>query len=256
MTVRNRAIFDVSMSAFLWGVPPLLIHYFAGYLDAHTQNFWRYGSAVVFLWIYGWKTGQPVFSPRGGALLRTLLTATLVVIYQCGFTLSLYYALPALISLLIQLSLVVAIVLSCMFFADERRVMRSPWFIAGACAALCGAVGMVVFSRQFSAAQSQPAEWRSLAIAVTLVSIAAVFWGAYSVAIKWCLRVLPPCCGTLVPGRRGRARRVKPAPCPHGAIYCTSSGTDGSPPEPGRAPWPSRANEAAGWPLAEGSGPN
>ncbi len=192
MTVRNRAIFDISMSAFLWGLPPLLIHYFAGYLDAHTQNFWRYASAVVFLWIYGWKTGQPLFSGRVAPLLRTLPTAALVVIYQCGFTLSLYYALPALISLLIQLSLVVAIVLSCIFFADERRVVRSPWFLAGACAALGGAVGMVVFSRQFFAAQSQPAEWRSMAIAVVLISVAAVFWGAYSVAIKWCMRVLPP----------------------------------------------------------------
>jgi len=192
MTARSRAVFDIWLATILWGVPTLFIHYFARYLDAHTQNFWRYGSALMFLYGYGWWSGEWLIHRNQRAWVRVTVAAVLLVAYQVCFTLSLYRAMPAIVSLLIQTELIVAIVLSCLFFADERHVARSPWFILGACGALAGAVGMVVFSPDFVAAEIHRAAWDNLAIAVALVISAAILWGAYSVAIKWCLEVAPP----------------------------------------------------------------
>ena len=190
--IRRQAVFSVSLVAVLWGLPPLFIHYFALYLDAHTQNFWRYVSALLFLLVYLWWSGERLSGGGWRALTRPAVAAAGLVSYQTCFTLSLYYAMPALISLLLQLELVVAIALSCLFFADERRVARSGWFIAGACAAFLGAVGMVVFSREFAAGAAEPSSWGSFTAGVLLVGGAAVLWATYSVAIKWCFERMSP----------------------------------------------------------------
>jgi len=192
MSERRKAIFFIFLTTVVWGVPPLFIHYFALHLDAHTQNFWRYVSALLFLVIYGFWRGE--LRADGGlrGLVRPAAAAALLVVYQTCFTLSLYYAMPALISLLIQLELIAAIALSCVFFSEERRIATSVWFIAGAVAALSGAVGMVVFSPDFRASGPEAVRRTTLLLAVALVGGAALFWGSYSVAIKWCLEVLPP----------------------------------------------------------------
>jgi len=192
MTTQRRAILYITLTTLLWGLPSLFIHYFASYLDADSQNFWRYLAAMAFLLLYGWWSGEEVVCRQGQALIRVAVTAALLVAYQYCYTESLYYAKPALVSLLIQLELIVAISLSCLFFPDERRVARSPWFILGACAAMAGAVGMVVFSRECAAAEAQPADWAKLAFAVSLVVGAAALWGAYSVAVKWSLEQVSP----------------------------------------------------------------
>lgn len=192
MTTRRQATLSVSLTAVLWGLPPLFIHYFAHYLDAHAQNFWRYLSALLFLLLYLWWSGERVGCGGWRTLVRPAVAATALVCYQTCFTLSLYHAMPALISLLLQFELIVAIALSCLLFADERRVARSRWFIGGACATFLGAAGIVVFSREFAAGATQSGSWSGFAIGVMLVGSAAVFWGTYSVAIKWCLEVMPP----------------------------------------------------------------
>jgi drug/metabolite transporter (DMT)-like permease len=51
---------------------------------------------------------------------------------------------------------------------------------------------MVVFSRERAASGVNAAEWENLVTAVGLVAGAACLWGVYAVAIKWCMRVLPP----------------------------------------------------------------
>jgi len=192
MIARRRAILAISFTAILWGLPSLFIHYFTRYFDADTQNFWRYLSALAFLYLYGWWSGETTICRDRRALVRILVAAIMLITYQVCFTSSLYRAMPALVSLLIQIELVAAIVLSCLFFPDERRVARSPWFLLGASAALAGAVGMVVFSRGFAAHGTPGEAWNNLAIAVALVVGAAVLWAGYSVAIKWCLAVAPP----------------------------------------------------------------
>jgi len=192
MIAQRRAIVDIFLVAFLWGVPPVFIHFFARYLDADTQNLWRYLSALVFLYPYGWWTGQRLWPADRRAWQRLAIAAGILASYQVCFTLSLYYAMPVLISLLIQLELIVAIALSCLFFHDERRVARSPWFMFGASAALAGAVGMVVFSREFVLAEAHRAAWNNFTLAVALVVGAAALWGTYSVAVKWCIELAPP----------------------------------------------------------------
>jgi drug/metabolite transporter (DMT)-like permease len=192
MTIRSRAILDITFAASLWGVPSLFIHYFRLYLDADTQNFWRYFSALVFLVLYGWYSGARMIYRDVRVLARVVLTAAVLVGYQTCYSLSLYHAKPALVSLLIQMELIVAVGLSCVFFGDERRVARSPWFIAGACAALAGAVGMVLFSHEFATGGAGGVAWKDFVIAIALVGGAAVLWGSYSVGIKICLQVMPP----------------------------------------------------------------
>jgi drug/metabolite transporter (DMT)-like permease len=191
MTTRRQAVLYIALTTILWGVPALFIHHFAEYFDAHTQNFWRYFSALLFLVVYGRLAGERWTLGSWRAYLRAALAATVLVLYQTCFTKSLYRALPAFTVLLIQFELIVAVGLSCAFFADERRVARSGWFIVGGCAALVGAVGMVVFSREYGGATAA-GDRANLLIAVALVGGAAVFWAGYSVAIKWCLQTTPP----------------------------------------------------------------
>lgn len=223
-TTRRQAIVFISLTVFLWGIPALFIRYFSEHVDANTQNFWRYFSALVFLVLYAGWSGEPRQRPDGRAWLRVVTAATCLVVYQTFFTNALYHALPGFITLLIQLELIVALGLSCLFFADERHVARSPRFIAGGCAALAGAVGMVVFSPDFTARAMPSTAWEELVLGVVLVGGAAAFWGTYSVAIKWCLQILPPFAAllrveavatlmllallVLTPGRSARAAEV------------------------------------------------
>lgn len=126
--------------------------------------------------------------PNRADLTRLLAAAIALTAYQTFFAASLYHAKPAFVSLMIQLELIVAIGLSCLFFADERLVVRSPWFILGALATFAGAVGMVVFGREFTSGAAGTVARRELLAAVMLVGSAAALWGVYSVAIKWCLQ--------------------------------------------------------------------
>lgn len=192
MQTRQQAIFGIGSVAFLWGLPALFIHYFGLHFDAHTQNFWRYLVALAFLVVYGFWTRRLRLNGIPGALGRISLAALALVCYQVCFTTSLYVGRPALVGLLIQLELIVALGLSCVFFADERRTVASPWFVMGAAATMAGAAGMVVFSPQFSAGPGSGGEWHNLWGAVALVAGAAAFWGCYSVAIKWSLEVVSP----------------------------------------------------------------
>jgi drug/metabolite transporter (DMT)-like permease len=190
MTERQKGVLAISTTALLWGLPALFIHYIAAYLEPHTQNFWRYLSALFFLVAYGVYTRQLRFSV-GRGLWRTAASATILFFYQTCFTNSLYRGMPAMISLLIQLALIVSVALSCLFFADERRLARSPLYIAGAAATILGAAGMVVFSPALAGSGGEPAR-ENLLVAVTLVIGAAILWGCYSVSVKWCLQALPP----------------------------------------------------------------
>ena len=194
MTTRSRAILDITFVAVLWGVPSLFIHYFRLFLSADTQNCWRYVSALLFLLLYGWWSGERLIHRDLRVLGRAAVAAVLLVGYQTCYTLSLYHAKPALVSLLIQTELIVAVGVSCAFFADERCVARSPWFIAGASAALCGAAGMVLFSREFAAGGAGGLAWKDFVVGIALVGGAAALWGGYSVGIKYCLQIMSPFC--------------------------------------------------------------
>jgi len=171
-------------AAVLWSLPPVVMRYLSSALDPYTMNFYRYGCGAVFI------TGA-VLVRRGRILARlrpywkgVLFVAFPNVIHQTAWaaSIALRYVPPAFSALLERATVPMSVILSFIFLADERRVIRRPVYLAGLSVALAGMVGLAF-------APAVGGESRSV-VGIVLVLIAAATWAWYLLQVKISLEQL------------------------------------------------------------------
>jgi len=162
-------------SVCCWSIGPIFIKLLTGYVDLWTQNLLRY-SVACFFWL-------PVlfFSIRNkqvdkGIWRKALLPAGANVAMQSFWAGAFYYINPALMSLLTKSSVFWITAFSLLFFAEERSLVKSRRFWLGMGLCVTGVSGVLVFKKDFAAAQTMTG--------IVLALTAAFGWGIYTVSAR------------------------------------------------------------------------
>jgi drug/metabolite transporter (DMT)-like permease len=166
-----------------WSTAPLFIKYLTGYLDLWSQNLLRYGAATIFwLPVLLWAafTGR---LPRA-VWKRALLPFIPNIIMQNMWAGAFYYINPGFASLLSTTAFLWVIILSVVFFAEERRLLKSGLFRMSIALSLTGLAGVMFF---------HPALTHSYTIiGIVIILLYGLIWGFYAIAVKVSFRDIDP----------------------------------------------------------------
>jgi len=169
------ATFAVFGTIAFWTAGAIWIKYLTGFVDVWTQNWLRYVSACIFwlpLLFYDVRKGNLEPNIWRLALLPSLVN----IIYQTLYIAIYYYLKPAFIMLLVQFSAIWIGGFSLVFFPQERALITSKRFWAGAILSIAGVVGVIVFKADFTATKT------FTGILIALVS--TVMWATYTISVK------------------------------------------------------------------------
>ena len=158
-----------------WSSGPLFIRYLRDYMDAWSQNLWRYSVALVFWLPY------VLFALMRGRVHRRVWRVAIVpaianVAMQSLWALSLYYLEPGFAALLARSSVIWAAVFSMAWFPDERGLLRSKRFWFGMVLCLPGIAGVIVAGEGFTATTHLTG--------IFLMLAAAALWSFYTVSAR------------------------------------------------------------------------
>ncbi len=125
-----------------WSSIPLFLKHFSHVIDAWTANGWRYTfSALVWLpvLVLGWRRK----SLPPGLWKAALWPSVFNTVAQACFALAPYYVDPGLMTFSLRIHIVFVTVGAAIFFAAERRVIRTSWFLVGVALVFLGAAGTI-----------------------------------------------------------------------------------------------------------------
>lgn len=162
-----------------WSSAPLFIKYLTGYLDLWTQNLLRYLSACLF-WLpfllIELKAGRVPKQVWKKAVVPFLL----VVIMQTMWAAVFYYIDPGFVSLLATTAFLWVIILSIIFFAEERRLLSNRLFLISIILSLVGLTGVMYFHPKFTHSYT--------ITGIVIVLCYGFIWGLYSLSVKVLLK--------------------------------------------------------------------
>jgi drug/metabolite transporter (DMT)-like permease len=162
-----------------WSSAPLFIKYLTGYLDLWSQNLLRYLSACLF-WLpfllIELKAGRV---PRH-VWKRTIVPFILVVIMQTLWAAVFYYIDPGFVSLLATTAFLWVIIMSIVFFAEERRLLSNRLFSMSIVLSLAGLTGVIYFHPTFTHSYT--------ITGIVIILCYGFIWGLYSISVKVLLK--------------------------------------------------------------------
>lgn len=180
----RKGLLSLLATAFVWSWPSVMIRMLSKDFDIFTQSFYRYVGASVFLFAVGLIFTRKKFIDAAGNLKMLLIPAVIMTVHQIFFTAGVSMTSAVTSSLMGRLNAIFIPALSCIFYADERRVVRDRNFLLGAFLALVGVAG-VILGRE--------------AVAVDGFNLGAVFvvmgtlcWSIYAIYIKKIVRSVDP----------------------------------------------------------------
>jgi drug/metabolite transporter (DMT)-like permease len=162
-----------------WSMSPLFIRYLSTYMDAWSQNLWRYAMATLFLLPF-----LAIAAARGMIDKRTWKRALAPLVFnvslQCFWTWCFYYIEPGLGSLLANSNILWVAAFSLIYFAEERGLVRSTRFWSGMLLCIIGLCGVVVMTENFSA--------KGNLIGIALIFLYSLSWAAYAISARIAFR--------------------------------------------------------------------
>lgn len=143
---RFTGISTVLLTLLGWSSVPLFLKHFSHLIDPWTSNGWRYGFSAL-LWapvllIGAWRATLP---PH---LWRLAIVPSLFnMMGQVCFTWAHYKINPGLLTFGLRTQIIFVAAGAALLFANERRVIRSPGFIAGVLMVLSGTALVILTGR-------------------------------------------------------------------------------------------------------------
>ncbi len=181
--VQIQASLSLLVAILCWATIPLFLHSFRHEIDAWTANGVRYPFSMI-LWLgpllYFYSRNRV---PKN--IWRLALVPSFVNLFgQTFFAMTPYYLEPALMMFLGRISILFAVGMSLILFIDERALVRSKIFWAGAIVCLGGFIGMNVLSE-------------SLYSSVTMTGLIillcfAFFMAMYGVSVRYWMQGIDP----------------------------------------------------------------
>ncbi len=131
-----------------WSSVPLFINHFSHVIDKWTSNGWRYVISVV-LWapLVVFTLARRTF-PRG-LWVAAIVPSIFNMLGQITFTAAHYYIDPGLLTFGLRTQIIFVTIGASIFFAAERRIIRSPLYIVGLALVIAGSMGVLILSRGF-----------------------------------------------------------------------------------------------------------
>ena len=158
-----------------WAVGPLFIRYLSDYLDAWSQNLWRYTVAMIFWLPFLYLA---IRQGRFGPIVwkRAIIPALANIVMQSLWAWSFYFIEPGFASLLARSSLIWTTAFSLLYFHDERGLARSRRFWAGMFISVAGLVMVIVMRQGFTA--------KATLTGIMLMLSCAAAWALYTVSAR------------------------------------------------------------------------
>ena len=172
-----------------WSSAPLFIKYLTGYVDLWTQNLLRYVAASLFWLPFLLAEARAGRVPRI-VWKRALLPFIPNIIMQNLWAATFYYINPGFASLLSSTAFMWVIILSVVFFADERRLLKSGLFRLSIVLSIAGLAGVMFFHPDFAiATPGRPAFKHSYTIiGIVIILVYGFIWGLYAISVKTALK--------------------------------------------------------------------
>jgi len=173
----------VTAAICCWVAAVMFIKYFSMLMDVHTQNFFRYLGASVFLSLVVRVAYPGCFGRFRRRWRAFLMLGAMMTSFQLCWVHALYRVDPAFISLLSKVSTPLITLSAFLFYHEERVVVRSPRFLLGFIMGLAGMVGVVAGISNFQAGLLQ-----SQKVGIVLIAAGAVLWSIYVNLVKHIIR--------------------------------------------------------------------
>ena len=173
----------ISMAILCWVAAVMFVKYFSSLMDLHTQNFFRYLGASVFLSILVRVVYPGCFRKFLARWPVFLLLGGMVVAFQICWVNALYHVDPAFVSLLGKFSTILITIMAFAFYHEEREIIRRGSFIIGFVLGLAGVAGVVAGIPNFKAGLAQ-----SQKLGIIFVICSSIIWAFYINLVKRVLR--------------------------------------------------------------------
>ncbi|MBU0477028.1 DMT family transporter [bacterium] len=177
---KGQGIALIVITACIWGFGPIFVRYFSKYLDVHTQNAFRYLSGSLSLFIIVSIFFRSEFRQCLKVWKKLFITAFFLIIMQTFWVMALYRVLPAFVSLIGKISIVLTVIVSFMLFPEERESIKSAKYILGTLLCLLGVIGVIFFKGEVTSLQMK---W-----GIIFIILANLFWTFYAVYVQKTLR--------------------------------------------------------------------
>ncbi len=173
----------IAAAILCWVAAVLFVKFFSFRMDIHTQNFFRYFGASIFLAAVS-SIAYPgcfrIFLSRAPVFF---LLGAMVVAFQICWVSSIYRLGPAFVSLLSKLSTILITIAALLLYHEERIVVRTPRFLAGFAMGLAGVGGVVIGMPGFTLGLP-----RSEITGILFLIAGSVIWAVYANVVKHVLR--------------------------------------------------------------------
>ena len=182
---QTRGRFDVAATfacigmLACWTVGPIFIKYLAGHIDSWTQNLLRYSVGCLF-WLPFLLLAIRKKQVDKNIWRKALLPAATNIAMQSLWAAGFYYVGPAFMVLLFKSSVIWVTGFSLIFFADERRLVRSKRFWLGLIFSAIGVVGVIYYKEDFAASGT--------IIGIAIALACAFMWAVYSISVRIAFR--------------------------------------------------------------------
>jgi drug/metabolite transporter (DMT)-like permease len=180
-TGKTAALASLVAAMLSFGVIPIFLRYFTGFLDAWTVNGVRYSVGALF-WLPFLLFLEREPGPRqgtaalGGVWRDAIVPSVVNVIGQACFGIAPYYVPASTLGFVIRLSFLFTIAFGFAFLPEERRLTRRPAFWLGAALSLAG-VATMFLDKLGGGVDS----WTGMAILLAT----SLAWGGYAVAVRY-----------------------------------------------------------------------
>ena len=175
--------FPITGAVLCWVAAVLFVKYFSALMDVHTQNFFRYLGASLFLSILLRMYYPGCFKRYRERLPLFLLLGGMVAGFQICWVNALYRLGPAFFSLLGKLSTILITLTAFLFYREERVIIRAPRFILGFVMGLAGVAGVVAGIPGFKLGLETDQR-----TGIALVVFSSLIWAFYINLVKRVLR--------------------------------------------------------------------
>lgn len=173
----------IAMAILFWSAAVMFVKYFSSLMDVHTQNFFRYLAASVFLSILVSMVYPGCFRKFLARWPVFFLLGGMVVSFQICWVNSLYHVDPAFVSLLGKFSTILITIMAFVFYHEEREIVRQASFLLGFVLGLAGVAGFVAGIPDFKTGLAQ-----SQKLGIVFVILSSVIWAFYINLVKRVLR--------------------------------------------------------------------
>jgi drug/metabolite transporter (DMT)-like permease len=172
---RSGGLVLVIMTLLGWSSVPLFIKHFSGSIDVWTSNGWRYGFSAL-LWAPVLLWGRWNGTLPAGLWRAALVPSIFNALGQVAFAWAHYQIDPALLTFGLRVQIVFVAIGAALLFPAERRIIRSPGFLAGLALVFGGTMATVTLDQGFGQ--------KATALGISLAISSGVFFASYGLSVR------------------------------------------------------------------------